>query len=93
MTTATTSQTTRTAQHLDAAGEKALDAWVCVRDVSDILESPDGEPVPEIEALALVGRLAYTRRWAESLLEELGTIEKALVDQVDMAREDDDDAR
>jgi hypothetical protein len=87
MTTATASQAARIAEHLDAASEKALDSWVCVRDVRELLASPDGEVVPAVEALALVGRAAYARRYAEWVLEELASIEKGLMDEVDISRE------
>jgi hypothetical protein len=90
MTTATASQAARIAEHLDVASERALAAWVCVHDVSEILTSPDDEPVPPLEALALVGRAAYARRHAEWTLEELASIEKGLMDQVDLSREGDD---
>ena len=87
MTTATKSQAARIAEHLEEASERALDAWVCANDVGEILKSPDGENVPLVAALALVGRLAYARQHAQWLLEELAKIEKGLLEQVDLSRE------
>lgn len=62
MATTTPSQAVQTAALLTKASESLLDAWVALSDVLEIADKPDGEKLPQQEALALVGLTALSRR-------------------------------
>ena len=93
MATKALSQAEEAAALLTKASEALVDACGALIDARELTDEPDGEPVPLQEALALVGLTAAARRHAAWTTDELGKVERAMLNQYDLASERGDDAR
>lgn len=89
----TITQAQEAAEFLAKATDSADWAATHLTDVVSLCEEPDGESVPLVEALALLGRACMAKESIEWSLDEVEKTIRSLIQQVHLAEEQEQFAR